>query len=191
VTKWLQFVGACSVFLLLIGALFLLEGAWRSYRQYFESTKWPAVEARVVRCSISGSWHSGGTPASRNIAGETLYVRCTLAYQSEGLKHESTLNVGDTIFFLTGKKLFTPRITAAAMHEWIARHPPGSVLAVHYDPSDPNRISIAGADRELRAYSPKDRLQLGIFVITVGTVLLAVTTLARKRLLTSVPIKWL
>jgi hypothetical protein len=182
VTKWLQFVRACSAFLLLVGAMFLLDGTWCSYRQYVESTRWAPVEARVVRCSISGSWHYAGTPSSRNIMGDTSYVRCIFAYETGGLPRESTMNVGNTVFSSPWRKPFGRAVTVAGMHAWIARHPSGSVLTVHYDSSDANRISIVGADGELRTDSPKDRLQIGILSASFGIVLFAVTRLARKRL---------
>jgi hypothetical protein len=188
VTKWLQFIGVTSAFLLLLGGMFLLDAAWSRYCQHVESTRWPAVQARVVRCSISGSWHLAGTPSSRNIMGESSYVRCTFAYQADGLPRESMMNVGNTVFSSPWRKPLGPAmtvaggpaVTVAAMHAWIARHPSGSVLTVHYDPSDSNRISMAGADGELRTDSPKDRFQIGTLSTMFGIILLAVTRLARK-----------
>lgn len=190
-TKWLQFVAASSGFLLLAGAMFLLDGTWRDYRQYVETTTWPSVQARVVRCSVSGSWHYGGTPASRNIMGESSYVRCTFAYDADGSARENTINVGNTVFSSPWRKPwrkpFGPAVTVADMRAWIARHPPGSVLTMHHDPSDSNRISIADADAELRTDSPKGRFQIGTVSTTLGITLLALTRLARKRLATSAP----
>lgn len=186
-TKWLQFVGVSSTFLLLVGAMFLLDGTWRSYRQYVEGTLWPPVEARVVRCSVSGSWHYAGTPSSRNIMGETSYVRCTFDYEAGGLPRQSTMNVGNTVFSSPWRKPFGPAVTVAGMHAWIARHPSGSVLTVHYDPSDSNRISMTGADGELRTDLPKARFQIGTLSTIFGIILLAITRLARKRLATSAP----
>ena len=179
-TKLLQFLALSGVILLLGGSLFLLDGAWRSYRQYVESTKWPSVEARVAGCSISGSWHSAGSPSSRNIQGESSYVRCTVVYQTGSLVRENTINVGSRIFTSPSGKYPAPGITVAAMHNWIARHPPGSTLTVHYDPSNPSNISMAGADREIRTDAPKDRFQLGILGTVGGFAMLVLSRIARK-----------
>jgi Protein of unknown function (DUF3592) len=179
-TKLLQFLALSGVIVLLGGSLFLLDGAWRTYRQYVESTKWPSVEARVAGCSIGGSWHAAGSPSSRNIQGESSYVRCTLDYQTGGLVRENTINVGSRIFTSPSGKYPVSRVTVAAMHDWIARHPAGSTLTVHYDPSDPNNVSMAGADSELRTDSPKDRFQLGILGTVGGLALLVLSRMARK-----------
>jgi hypothetical protein len=180
-TKLLQFLTLSSLILLLGGSLFLLDGTWRSYRQYVESTKWPSVEARVIGCSISGSWHSAGSPSSRNVQGESSYVRCTLDYQTGGLARENTINVGSRIFSSPSGKYPFLGVTVAAMRNWIARHPPGSTLTVHYDPSNPGNISMAGADSELRTDSPKDRFQLGILGTVSGFAMLLLLRIARKQ----------
>jgi hypothetical protein len=180
-TKLLQFLTLSGIILLLGGSLFLLDGAWRSYRQYVESTKWPSVEARVTGCSISGSWHSAGSPSSRNVQGESSYVRCTLDYQTGGLAQENTVNVGSRIFSSPSGKYPFLGVTVAAMRNWIARHPPGSTLTVHYDPSNPGNISMAGADSELRTDSPKDRFQLGILGTVSGFAMLLLLRIARKQ----------
>jgi uncharacterized protein DUF3592 len=179
-TKLLQFLTLSGIILLLGGSLFLLDGAWRSYRQYVESTKWPSVEARVTGCSISGSWHSAGSPSSRNVQGESSYVHCTLDYQTGGLARENTINVGSRIFSSPSGKYPFLGVTVAAMRNWIARHPPGSTLTVHYDPSNPSNISMAGADSELRTDSPKDRFQLGILGAVSGFAMLLLLRIARK-----------
>lgn len=179
-TKLLQFLTLSGIILLLGGSLFLLDGAWRSYRQYVESTKWPSVEARVTGCSISGSWHSAGSPSSRNVQGESSYIRCTLDYQTGGLVRENTINVGSRIFSSPSGKYPFLGVTVAAMRNWIARHPPGSTLTVHYDPSNPSNISMAGADSELRTDSPKDRFQLGILGTVSGLATLLLSRIARK-----------
>jgi hypothetical protein len=179
-TKLLQFLTLSGIILLLGGSLFLLDGAWRSYRQYVESTKWPSVEARVTGCSISGSWHSAGSPSSRNVQGESSYVRCTLDYQTGGLAQENTINVGSRIFSSPSGKYPFLGVTVAAMRNWIARHPPGSTLTVHYDPSNPGNISMAGADSELRTDSPKDRFQLGMLGTVSGFAMLLLLRIARK-----------
>jgi hypothetical protein len=179
-TKLLQFLTLSGIILLLGGSLFLLDGAWRSYRQYVESTKWPSVEARVTGCSISGSWHSAGSPSSRNVQGESSYVRCTLDYQTGGLAQENTVNVGSRIFSSPSGKYPFLGVTVAAMRNWIARHPPGSTLTVHYDPSNPGNISMAGADSELRTDSPKDRFQLGMLGTVSGFAMLLLLRIARK-----------
>lgn len=136
----------------------------------------------MVRCFISGSWHYAGTPTSRNMLGESSYVRCTLDYAADGFSRESTVNVGDRIFSSRWRNPWASVITVSAMHAWIRRHPSGSVLTVHYDPPDPGRISMAGTDRELRTDSPKDEIQFGMVGTIIGMVVLTLVRVATKRL---------
>jgi hypothetical protein len=114
--------------------------------------------------------------------GESSYVRCTLDYAADGFSRESTVNVGESIFSSRWRKPWASVITLSAMHAWIRRHPSGSVLTVHYDPSDSGRISMAGADRELRTGSPKDEFQFGMVGTVIGMVVLALVRVATKRL---------
>jgi len=87
---------------------------------------------------------------------------------------EATIEVGEPIF--TSKKQIypVPKVTVAKMRKWIGHHPPGSLQTIHYDPSDPPHISLAGADEELQTASAGDRLLLGVIACVVGLVLIAV-----------------
>ncbi len=180
-TKWVQYLTLSGFIVLFGGILFLLDGAWQHYRLYVEGTQWPAIEANISGCNVAGSWHSGGTPGSRSVQGESSYVRCTLKYLANGAERENTINVGSTIFTSPSGKYPASKITAADMHNWISRHPAGSILTIHYDPSNPNIISMAGADSELRTSSPEDRLWFGFFIALAGTALIVIAKILKNR----------
>jgi hypothetical protein len=97
------------------------------------------------------------------------------------LAQENTINVGSRIFSSASGKYPFLGVTVAAMRNWIARHPPGSRLTIHYDPSNPSNISMAGADSELRTDSPKGRFQLGILGTVSGLAMLLLSRIASKQ----------
>jgi hypothetical protein len=164
------------------GCMLLADGGWQSYNRNVQSTRWPAVEARVSQCSILGGWRSYGRAAMGYTRGKDSYVRCSFEYDAGGIAHESTINVGSLIFTpKEGRKFPPPRVTEAKMQDWIARHPSGSMLTIHYDPSNPNAISLAGADDELQKVPPYDRLLIGVLLTAGGLALVAAGKIVGRR----------
>jgi hypothetical protein len=180
-SKWAPFCYSFGMIVVFGGFLFLVDGVWQSGWQYIQSTRWLAVKAKVVGCSIAGSWEDSGSPNSRNVWGESSQVRCTFDYETGGVAHESTTMAGSSIFN-SGRRVYpAPKVTKATMREWIARHPPQSVLVIHYNPSEPNEISLAGADDELRSTLPYDRLLFGVISTVVGLGLVLFAKMVRRR----------
>jgi hypothetical protein len=101
--NWVRLLLGFAYILLFGGCLFMVDGGWRSYRQYLESTHWPAVEARVVECSIHGSSYYS---SFYHTAGDSSNVRCKLEYTADGAAREATFEVGEPIF--TSKKQIYP-----------------------------------------------------------------------------------
>lgn len=50
----------------------------------------------------------------------------------------------------------------AAMHDWIAAHPPGSTQPIRYDPTDPRSISLGDADIAFEPDTPEHRIDLAM-----------------------------
>ena len=177
--RWMTFAGPFGRFVLFGGMLFLADGGWRSYRQYVQATAWPAADARVAGCSVSGSAHYS---SSRHAWGESSYVRCRLAYDAGGAAHESTIQVGGSIFTPSVFYVYaSPGLTVAKMRDWVGRHPAGSLLRIHYDPANAANISLAGADGDLQAAPPRERILFGVLVCGGGLLLMALGAAARAR----------
>ena len=124
------------------GSLFLIDGTRQSYVQYVQSKIWPAVEARVVRCSVVQVpilYHPGGSMRSPSRHGIKSYIGCRFAYQVGGRARETSAGPGSPI--ITDQQpldLGTPKVTPAKLQGWVFRHRPGSTLTIHY--THPTRI---------------------------------------------------
>lgn len=86
-----------------------------------------------------------------------------------GSARQSTINIGNTVFTPGGKRTFLASgLTADKMREWVARHPPASVEAIHYNPGDPNEISFPEAEEELSSTPPVQQLWCGLVIGLFG-----------------------
>ena len=158
-------------------SLFTLDGAWQTYRLHVHSS-WPVAEARVLGCSVSGSWHYN---SSQRAWGKNSYVRCNFAYQAAGSIRQSGLDIGNSIFASDQVRTFanTSTLNVARMREWVARHPAGSLQTVHFNPSRPEEISLAAAEEELEVATPESRLQFGLFGLFAGMILVVIGSLVK------------
>jgi Protein of unknown function (DUF3592) len=127
----LLFVLSCLTFIL--SGLFVLDGHSRERRLQTE-TGWPTVEARIDTCFV-------GQYRRRQAGSYLFYVHCSYSYSVNGIAYKSHTS--------------TPRTAQSDMMtrmvEWVHRHPKGQRQVIHYDPGDPSRVSLAGADHEIQA----------------------------------------
>jgi hypothetical protein len=166
---------------LLVAFVFLANGGWRSYQQNIEATKWPAVDAQVTNCSVDFTYGYGGKAYGRKFR-----AQCVLHYEANGVPFD-TKKVAGSIVFVSDKQLqlTKPRVTVAMLRDWVRLHPRGSSLTIHYDPSDPHHISLAGADAVLQKNTPQEQLSIGQGLFFFGMALLLVGMLLRRRVETS------
>jgi len=168
------------------GSLFLVDGARPSYVQYVQSKRWPAVEARVVRCSIVEVpilYRTGSTrlPSHHGIRS---YIGCRFAYNVGGAARETSTRAGSPV--ITDRQpldFATPKVTPAKLSGWVFRHRPGSTLTIHYDPSHPDNISLAGTDDEIKDLLPHERLLFGFLAAFTGLIMILGARRAGKRLM--------
>jgi Protein of unknown function (DUF3592) len=162
---------------LLSSLVFLGVGGWRSYQQHVEATKWPAMEAQVVNCSVQrGYGYSGHT------WGTTSQARCVLRYQANGSAYEESKLAGSRVFQSKGQILLGHQaVTLGQIEGWVRRHPRGSSQTIHYNPANPHEISFAGADEELQANKPADQLKVGGIFALLGATLVFAGSAAQKR----------
>jgi len=177
---WLRLLFGFGPILVFGGALFLMDGTWQVGRDYVQRTKWPAVRARVEGCSIYDTWDYAGTPSTKTALSKRSYVRCRLRYQVGDSEQDGIAQAGDAITTYGMHRLFFAKLTTAKMHQWIAGHHPGSLLLVHYDPSDPNNLSLAGQDTDLKGATPSQRLWFGGFACAGGLLIIAIAKQQRE-----------
>ncbi len=123
-TRVLVLVGYFACVSALIAAL---AGTWAVYRHHVVVAHWPVVAANVEDCHLDR--YQGLIQASRT----SLAVRCRLAYGVGSVHYVSPVR---SPFTLAGDD---------QLSAWIAAHPRGSTLLVHYDPRDPAQATLTGA----------------------------------------------
>lgn len=178
---WLRLLFGFGPIVVFGGALFLLEGAWHAWRDYIQRTDWPAVMARVDDCSIYETWGYAGSPSTKSSWSKSSYVRCRLRYRVGDSERRGVAKIGDAVSTYGTHSLFFAQLTIPKMHQWIADHHPGSFLLVHYDPSNPNNLSLAGEDADLKRATPVECLWFGLFACTGGLVILQLARRSRNR----------
>lgn len=153
------------------GSLFLLDGTWRSYQLHVH-TGWPAVDARVVECKVSGY---DDYNSFRHASGSTSYVRCSFEYETAGVARQTTIDVGNSVFTSGELRTFlTYGLTVAQMRKWVNRHPSGSRQTIHFNPSRPEEISLAGAEEDLDMAKPERSMWAGLIASCGGMILIGV-----------------
>ena len=106
---------------------------------------------------------------------------CTLHYEVNGVPYDAKKIAGSTVF-VSDKQidLTKPKVTVAMQRDWISIHPRGFSLIIHYDPSDPRQISLAGADAGLQKNTPAEQLSIGQGLFLFGIVVLLAGMFFRK-----------
>lgn len=161
---------------LFVAFVFLASGGWRSYRQNIEVTKWPAVDAQVIDCSVDFTYGYNG-----KIYGRKFRARCSLHYEINGVSYDAQKFAGSIVFASNKQiELTKPKVTVAMLRDWTRLHPRGSSLTIHYDPADPHQISLAGADAILQKNTPAEQLSIGQGLFLFGIALLVVAVIVRK-----------
>jgi hypothetical protein len=140
------FLFLVSYFLVFCALVLGATGGWHAYRDYVESTHWPAVAAKLSDCRIH-TWYdsSRGRPRSSH------NIECLFRYEVGNVPYVVKSHVGNTIAIVQGQiNLTRPRVTLLSLRTWVERHPNGAVETIHYDPADAQNISLVGADDEVR-----------------------------------------
>ena len=169
--KLLPLAGLFGLMVLLGGLVFLLDGGWKTWRQS-QHRNWPIVDSRVEGCSMSRVWRRRGRRGSSHLGVDTG-INCRLEYQADGLARQIDVAVGQSIFTSDAWQYPAPKITQATQNSWLARHPAGSTLPIHVDPSNPVNVSLIGVDDELQSDSPSQRMWFGGLLTIVGFAIFA------------------
>jgi hypothetical protein len=165
--------------LAMLGSLvFLGVGGSRAYQQRVEATRWPAVEAQVVDCSVRRVYGYSGRDY-----GTKSQARCVFRYEANGTTYEESKSAGSRVFQSKRQILLGPQaVTLEQIEGWVRRHPRRSIQTIHYNPANPHEISLAGADEELQVNKPEDQLRIGQVFALVGIAMVLAGSAAQKRI---------
>ncbi|MGA8270637.1 MAG: DUF3592 domain-containing protein [Candidatus Sulfotelmatobacter sp.] len=147
------FSGLCTIFVSLVTT----AQAWQEHAQ----SRWPEVTARVDRCDLA-QW-SGGTR-------ESYYILCRLSYAVGAEQNVTTLHSGH----------LSPKHDGP-LAEWIDEHPPGTSIAVRYDPTHPTKV--VPLETGMLIGGPHTANNMKLLEVVAGTflVLLTIMRLTRPR----------
>jgi hypothetical protein len=165
-------------YLLLMGAVVLgVAAGWHAYRDHVESTQWPTVEAKVSDCRVHTSYDS-----FHGRARALHHIECIFAYEVNDAPYVVKTTVGNAVSVVRGQIDLTRRkVTLESLQGWVKRHPSGAVETVHYDPADPHRISLVGADDDVRWQTTGGYVQGALVFGVAGVGMLLVGVALRRR----------
>jgi hypothetical protein len=155
------FAGLCTVF----GVIITAGEAWQEHAQ----AAWPVATAQVEECGVG--------PTS---SGNSYYITCRLSYAVGAEKLETNVHSRSVL----SPTIWTyPRnqVGVADLQEWADEHPPGTPIAVHYDPGNPKKAVLVATDMPLGGpRTPANLRLLGLAALSC-IVLLTIARLVRPR----------
>ena len=110
------FAGLCTVFLLVVTA----AEAWREHVQ----AQWPEATARVQRCAVEYYRESAGGGS------EGYFISCRVTYPAGAEAIVATIRSGRVL----SPAWPDPSAKIEWLNNWVDTHPPGTPIAVHYNP---------------------------------------------------------
>ena len=150
------FLGLCALFAAVVTAV---EG-WQERTR----ARWPEVSARVERCDRATYLQKRRT--------RSYYVKCSIRYRVGGEELVSRVSSRSTP--APDRVIWQPEPVFDEMQEWVNRHPPGTPIAVHYDPANPRSAALVATDLPLGGPRTPDNLKLLGMATTGSVVLLAI-----------------
>src|SRR5215472_3495206 len=151
------FFGLGTIFVL----IFSVSDAWREHAQ----KRWPEATASIRQCSVERY-----TPMERHNRATVWYIQCRIGYRAGGYPIETQIQ---------SRSLGTPFQGGSPeeMRRWVAGHPRGGTIAVHYDPRAPRTAVLIETD--MPAAGPRTPGNLKLLLIAAAG-FLCLLTLARR-----------
>lgn len=156
------FAGLCTVFALVVTA----AEAWQEHAE----AQWPETTARVGRCYL----HQTST-GRRN----QYYIDCSLSYVV------GTEQIGAHVYSASVPSREVPqypRNQISPLEDWVDVHPPGTEMAVRFDPAKHSKMVLVATDMP-RAGGPHtaNNLKLLGFFATTSVLLLLIARVWRLK----------
>jgi hypothetical protein len=153
--------GLCTIFVSVVTA----AQAWQEHAR----ARWPEVTARVDRCGLDQ------TSSGRR---EKYYIHCRLSYvvgAEQNVTNIYSSNVPSPEIWQYPPNQIGP------LEEWVDEHPPGTPIAVHYDPADHTKGVLVATDMPLGGpRTPSNMKQLEVWAVSF-LILLAIARITRPR----------
>jgi hypothetical protein len=155
------FAGLCSIFVLVV----TVAQGWREHAQ----TQWPQATALVQRCGVDIYTHKP----------EAYWIDCRVSYLVGAEQIVTKVHSRSTA---APRRVISPQPARqiGLMQEWVDEHPPGTSVAVHYDPANHKQAALVATDMPLGGPLTPDNLKL--LGITTGSCafLLAIAGITRS-----------
>jgi hypothetical protein len=126
---------------LVLGIALRFEAASRARQENAEWNEWQPVTAHVKSCFLV---QDHPISAHRSVI---FKIDCRFRYAVNGTEYTgSTVTSGAQHGLYRGA---APPREAAPMDIWARLHPPGSLQVIHYNPKNPEQVSLAGGRRAI------------------------------------------
>lgn len=155
------FAGLCSIFVLVV----TLAQGWQEHAQ----AQWPQATALVQRCGLDIYAHRR----------ETYWIDCRIRYPVGAEEIVAKVHSRSTP---APRRVISqhPAMQFGLMQEWVDEHPPGTPIAVHYDPANHKTAALVATDMPLGRPHTPDNLKLLKVTAGICAVLLAIAALTRS-----------
>jgi len=159
------FVALCALFSLVVTA----GVAWQEYRE----AHWPEATATIRQCSVERA----SNRSSSNI------IECRIDYIVGGETLKSRVR---SMSWPASEKVFWEFHPGQAqdmfdkMQDWVGAHPPGTPIAVHYDPASHAKAALVTTDMPLGGPQTPRNVKTTEGVAAFCAVLLMIAILARR-----------
>jgi hypothetical protein len=152
--------GLCSMLALVVT---VAEG-WQEHAQ----AQWPEATARVLRCGVDLYTHQP----------ENYWIDCRISY---------LVGAEEVVAEVHSRSTPAPRrviwqypgMQIGLMQEWVDEHPPGTPVAVHYDPAKHKKAVLVATDMPLGGLRTPGNLRLLGVAAGSCALLLAIARITR------------
>lgn len=157
------FTGLCSIFALVVT---LAEG-WQEHAQ----AQWPQATARLQSCGVDIYTHKP----------EAYWIDCVIRYSVGAQEIVAKVHSRSTP---APRRVISqnPAMQIGIMQEWVDAHPPGTAIAVHYDPVNHKNAVLVATDMPLGGLKTPDNLRLLGVAAGSCALLLAIARITRPSL---------
>ena len=140
-------------FMLFCALLMLMAGGWRTWREHTVDSRWVESQAYVKECRLE---------TDQPFESGTIYsLRCLLGYTFASRPYEFKLRT-------TIDRSLQGR---SKIENWVADHPPGTMLPVKVDPADPTAIAVK-SELPVNQFRTAREAWLTVIAFVVGGLLL-------------------
>jgi hypothetical protein len=159
------FISLCTVFSLVVTA----GVAWQEHSE----AQWPEATASVQQCSVESAGQRSGSNIivcriSYRVGNETInsHVHSMSSRAPEKVVWEFHPGQAQEIF--------------NEMQDWVDAHPPGTLIAIHYNPSNQTQAVLVATDMPLGGPQTLKNVKLTGETAVISAALLAVGTILRR-----------